>query len=179
MHSAPPVRDRGSRIVAHAAGSGLVLAAADAQGGGALQIFTAPLACSHSMALCRINFRGFQRLRVRRSGEPGDRKSEPVAYRWVDRNPAVRTWNVLDGPHDLYRTAVAIAHPVFVLLAPSGNIPRMAPIPEDDRQLDKLVGEHPAPDYARVPVAELTCRDRDPGPLAIVELFVKEPCAPG
>ena len=120
MHLAVAVGHRGLRVVAHAAGAGLVLAAADAGPARCCQVCTAPASLSHASALAAMKLADLDvvRMALARDAAPRGCPSDP-SPRDPTSTRASKTGISCTGPCTRDGALVVPALEILVRLAPA------------------------------------------------------------
>src|SRR5579884_4498319 len=135
VDAAPFIGDGGARVVAHAAGSRLMLACAQAEAGRIAPDAPRPASPQPLLGALPHELRRAHGLRVCRAGKAGHRQAPAVAHTRIYGDTGLRVGNLLYRPHDLQVPRVVTAHELLVLRAPARQIGRKGGAPEDYGQL--------------------------------------------
>src|ERR1043166_5077168 len=97
---------------------------------------------------------------MRRPTQTRHRNPPPIANRSINRHSPFRIRHILHWPTHMHHARVVLAHESLVLNTPTRQIGWQRVVPEIDRRLDEIIGQHAAADDARIVVINRRRRAR-------------------
>src|SRR5512132_1403538 len=100
---------------------------------------------------------------MRRATQARDRDIPEITYPAIDRHSTLRARDVLHWTTNMQNARVVVTHKPFVSQPPTRQVRRQRVVPEVDRRLDEIVGQHTTSNDAWVAMIKLGGRQRHSG----------------